>query len=150
MITKELYRQDMIQEIYIKVFQHLYRFRFDSKLTTWIARIAYNHCLTELQAKKNIQLDKIDSLLLTPSSLPDPLKESMSVDLKNLMDKEIDHLPPLYKTILLLYHRQEQSIEEIQVITGLPSGTVKSYLYRARADLAQRLTQKYKKSELGI
>lgn len=150
LVPKEVFRQDMVQEIYIKVFQHLDRFRFDCKLNTWIARIAYNYCLTELRSKKNLPLDKADVLLVSASSQPDPLAETMSTDLKNIMDREIDQLPPLYKTLLLLYHHQEQSIEEIQVITGLPEGTIKSYLYRARADLAQRLSQKYKKSELGI
>lgn len=150
LISKELFRQDMVQEIYIKVFQHLDRFRFDCKLTTWIARIAYNYCLTEIQSRKNLPLDKIDVLLLTASAEANPLEESMSADLKTIMDQEIDLLPPLYKTILLLYHRQEQSIEEIQLITGLPAGTIKSYLFRARATLAQQLSLKYKKSELGI
>ena len=150
LINKEVFRQDMIQEIYIKVFQHLSRFRFDCKLTTWIARIAYNYCLTELQSKKNLPMDKIDVLLVSASAQPSPLDESMSTDLKEIMDREINQLPPLYKTILLLYHHQDQSIEDIQLITGLPEGTIKSYLFRARAALAQRLTQKYNKSELGI
>lgn len=150
LISKELYRKDMVQEIYIKVFQSLARFRFDCKLTTWIARIAYNYCLTDLQSKKNLSLDKVDALLLTPSNLSTPLEESMASDLKSILDREINKLPPLYKTILLLYHRQEQSIDEIQLITGLPSGTIKSHLFRARAELAERLSQKYKKSELDI
>ncbi|MDZ4709375.1 MAG: sigma-70 family RNA polymerase sigma factor [Saprospiraceae bacterium] len=150
LVSKEVFREDMVQEIYIKVFQHLARFRFDCKRSTWIARIAYNYCLTELQSKKNLPLDNVDILLINASSHPDPLEESMSTDLKKIMDREIDQLPPLYKTILLLYHREEQSIEEIQTITGMPAGTIKSYLFRARADLAQRLSQKYKKSELGL
>jgi RNA polymerase sigma-70 factor (ECF subfamily) len=119
-------------------------------LNTWIARIAYNYCLTELKSKKNLPLDNVDVLLASASSQPNPLEETMSADIKSVMDREIDQLPPLYKTLLLLFHHQEQSIEEIQVITGLPAGTIKSYLYRARADLAQRLSQKYKKSEWGI
>ena len=57
-------------------------------------------------------------------------------------------LSPIYKTLIMLYHNEELSYEEISQITELPEGTVKNYLFRARKALKERLLVKYKKEEL--
>ena len=61
---------------------------------------------------------------------------------------EIEKLPPLYKTIITLYHNEELSYKEIGKITDLPEGTLKNYLYRARKQLRENLLLNYKKEDL--
>lgn len=150
MIAKEWYREDIIQEVYIKVYQNLHHFRNESKLSTWVAKVAYNYCLNELKSRRTNILEPSDTLLRMPDSMPDPLQLITQMDIKDKVNLEIDQLPPVYRTIVVLYHQQELSIDEIQKITGIPPGTIKSYLFRARALLADLLTSKYIKTELKI
>ena len=69
-------------------------------------------------------------------------------ELTFILKSEIENLPPVYKTLITLYHNEELSYEEIKEITGLPEGTLKSYLFRARKTLKENLLAKYKKEDL--
>ncbi len=69
-------------------------------------------------------------------------------DLTFRLQNEITKLPVQFKTILTLYHLDEMSYGEIAKITGLPDGTVKSYLFRARKLLKEKLMAKYQQEEL--
>ena len=61
---------------------------------------------------------------------------------------EIERLPPVYRTLITLYHNEELTYEEIKQITSLPDGTVKNYLFRARRALKDGLLRQYKKDEI--
>ena len=65
-----------------------------------------------------------------------------------ILNEEIEKLPPVYKTLIALFHQEELSYEEVGQVTGLPSGTVKSYLFRARRILKNNLLVNYKKEDL--
>ena len=69
-------------------------------------------------------------------------------ELTAILKKEIDQLPPIYQTLITLYHKEEMSYNEITEITGLPEGTVKSYLFRARKMLKNNLSQHYQKEDI--
>ena len=69
-------------------------------------------------------------------------------NISEIVKKKIEKLPPIYKTLISLYHNEELSYEEIGTITGLPAGTVKSYLFRARRELKNDLLLHYKKEDL--
>jgi RNA polymerase sigma-70 factor (ECF subfamily) len=69
-------------------------------------------------------------------------------DLAGILGAALDHLPPLYRTLIALYHQQELSYEEIAHITALPDGTVKNYLFRARKQLKQHLLARYQRDDL--
>ena len=139
-------RKDMVQNIYLKAFDHLPGFRFQSKLSTWVARIAYNTCLSWLEKKK----------LLFPGQGQDEdgiVEEGteqiiFQKELSGVLQTAINGLPPVYKTLITLFHYEELSYEEIALITGLPDGTLKSYLFRARKTLKEHLLAKYKKQAL--
>ncbi len=154
-------RKDIAQDIYLKVFNKLSSFRFQSKLSTWIAQISYNTCLTYLEKKKLIFPDKINSdcesnddvleLLSARSTNSSKNETEINISKKEIsiiLKSEIKNLSPVYKTLITLYHNEELSYEEITQITGLPEGTVKSYLFRARKTLKENLLAKYKKEEL--
>jgi RNA polymerase sigma-70 factor (ECF subfamily) len=140
-------RKDLAQEVYIKAFNSLSGFRFQAKLSTWIAQITYNSCLNHLTRKK----------LVLPGDLSEdnhpghPLTDDPFIfthERTAILRAAIERLSPIHKTLITLYHQEEMSYEEIGEITGLPQGTVKSYLFRARKALKDSLMLNYKKEEL--
>ena len=146
MISNKEDRKDIAQEVYLKAYKNLPGFRFESKLSTWIARIAYNTCLNQLEKKKLLLLDDIE--------LPEKLVNhtvALELDMKErsvIISAAIEKLPPILKTLITLYHNENLSYAEIQQITELPEGTIKSYLFRARKALKENLLQHYKKDEI--
>jgi RNA polymerase sigma-70 factor (ECF subfamily) len=151
-------RKDTAQEIYFKAFHNLAGFKFQSKLSTWIARIAYNACLSWIEKNKLILTgDLEDEDLCSLSTETVHLRDTVSSDsekqlfqkeLSGILNKEISGLLPIYQTLITLYHQESMSYEELSQITGLPDGTVKSYLFRARKMLKENLLSKYKKEAL--
>lgn len=69
-------------------------------------------------------------------------------ELAQILRTEIEKLPPLYKTLITLFHNEELSYIEITRITGLSEGTLKSYLFRARKKLRENILLHYKKEAL--
>jgi len=154
-------RKDIAQDVYLKAFHKLDGFRFQSKLSTWIAKIAYNDCLSWLAKKKlvfpggfdedceanedameNISNRSMGGTHAEPEMLL--LRKERAI----ILQAEMDKLPPVYKTLLSLYHQEELKYEEMATITGLPEGTVKSYLFRARKALRENLLAGYNKAAL--
>ncbi|MFK8101450.1 MAG: RNA polymerase sigma factor [Saprospiraceae bacterium] len=158
MIKNEEDRKDLMQEVYLKVYGKLASFRFKAKLSTWIGTIAYNTCLNYL-AKKKIPILKVtdgkekETWESIETQLPTNFKNQPEGELfkkerAEILTVEIANLSPLYKTLITLYHQKELSYKEIGQITGLTEGTLKSYLFRARKELKDRLLAKYKKEDL--
>ena len=152
MIPNDTDREDVCQEVFIKVYENLSGFRFESKISTWIAKIAYNTSVSYLEKMKTHLYDSISSeneplLELSDNNiLPDEYAEARDLSLR--LAREIDRLPVLCGTILSLYHLEGMSYNEIRQIMQLPEGTVKSYLFRARKLLKKRLSISYQREEL--
>ena len=154
-------RKDIAQDIYLKVFNKLAGFKYQSKLSTWIAQVAYNTCLDYLAKRKLVLPGKIyEDSRVDDETFGSPGKESLFTtnnetekmvtrkELTGILQSGIEQLPPVYKTLITLYHNEELSYEEIAQITALPGGTVKSYLSRARKALKENLLLNYKKEDL--
>ena len=151
-------RKDIVQDIYLKTFQKLRSFKFQSKLSTWIAQIAYNTCINYLEKKKlvltgNTNYDYEDEAVETLNSKIDFFNNEtekiiFKKELSTILRAEIDKLSPVYKVLVTLYHNEELSYLEIAEITELPEGTVKNYLFRARKTLRDNLLLNYKKEAL--
>jgi RNA polymerase sigma-70 factor (ECF subfamily) len=151
-------RKDIAQDIYLKTFHSLSGFKFQSKLSTWIARITYNTCLSWIEKKKLVlpgnlhEEDKHPAQMETSynSSVKSGESESrlFQKELSGILQIEIDRLPPVYQTLIILFHQESMSYEELMQITGLPEGTIKSSLFRARKMLKENLLSKYKKEAL--
>ncbi|OQP64273.1 RNA polymerase subunit sigma-24 [Niastella vici] len=156
MIATEEDRKDLAQEVYLKAFKNLKGFQFQSKLSTWIAQITYNACINHLRKKKLTLVDndawELDDTEILQSKEHSAWNEMESFILNKEMIRilqfEIEKLPSLYKTIITLYHNEELSYKEITEITGLPAGTLKNYLFRARKILRDRIALHYKKEPL--
>jgi RNA polymerase sigma factor (sigma-70 family) len=142
-------RKDLVQDIYLKAFNNLPGFRFQAKLLTWIGHIAYNTCVNYLEKKKLLLTgltDKEDENVGNTANETETLISQK--ELTAILASGIEKLSPLYKTLIILYHQEELTYADIAQITGLPEGTVKSYLFRARKTLKENILTQYKKEEL--
>jgi len=145
-------REDICQDVFLKVYENLGGFQFESKLSTWIAKIAYNTCLNYLEKKRVPLFDDLTSQEKPLDSVsdcsirPDQIVEGREIS--SLLQNEIEKMPVHYRTILTLYHLEQMSYKEIGETMQLPQGTVKSYLFRARRLLKNRLTSKYQQEDL--
>ena len=153
MIPNETDREDLCQDIFVKVYRNLGGFRFDSKLSTWIARIAFTTCLNYIEKKKvplyedtSPEGQTVDHCAAVNGSDPASWTGERQASVK--VCEEIDQLPVIYGTILSLFHLQDMTYAEIGDILRMPSGTVKSYLFRARKMLKERLQGRYSLEEL--
>jgi RNA polymerase sigma-70 factor (ECF subfamily) len=153
-------RKDIVQDVYLKTFQKMAGFRFQSKLSTWIGQITYNTCVNHLQKKKFLLAknsdeddESDDETLEIINKKINPFnneteKTIFRKELSEILKREIDKLSPLYQTLITLYHNEELNYLEIAEITELPEGTVKNYLFRARKKLRNNLLLTYKKEAL--
>lgn len=161
-IANEGDRKDIAQDIYLKAYQKLHSFKFQSKLSTWIAQISYNTCIDHLRKRKLVLLehdieeketgpenDMLDRVKVVKEISPDAADTLvMEKNIAEILKTGIEKLPATYRTLVTLYHNEDLSYDEIGQITGLPAGTVKSYLFRARRELKNHLLVQYKKEDL--
>lgn len=131
--------EDVCQEVFLKVYQNIGKYRFECKLSTWVATIAYNTSINYLRKfKKGDEVNPDDSAALR--NLKDfGAVDYEKADLHRYIREQIELLPVQYRTVLTLFHLEEFSYQEIEQITGMPEGTIKSYLFRAKAILKEKL-----------
>ena len=139
-------REDLCQDIFLKVFEKLHSFEFRSKLSTWIGNIAYNSSINFIKKKRNILFSELameyDEDIAAAGSLinEDPGQLLVAKEQFAFLQQAIDQLPPVQRTIILLFHYHDLSLDEISSITGDPVNTVKSHLFRARKKLKEKLS----------
>jgi RNA polymerase sigma-70 factor, ECF subfamily len=135
---------DLTQEIFVSVHQHISEFRQDARLSTWIFRIARNHCLNRLKYLRRrgrgrsdeygeVQEQAINDAAGAPQKPDDALEASR---LKALVHRAIEELDEDQRVLVVLRDIEGLSYEDIMEVTELAEGTVKSRLHRAREKLA--------------
>jgi RNA polymerase sigma factor (sigma-70 family) len=145
-------REDLCQEVFIRVYQKLRTFRFQSKLSTWIARVAYTVCLNHL-AKKRIEttMDRIDVEEMEgdrghPLGLDSA--DTGNEEMRAFVRTRVQELPLPYRVAVTLHYLEDMTVQEIGELMEIPAGTVKSHLFRARAMLRRDLVARYGAEEL--
>ncbi len=134
--------EDLCQDVFVKVYHSIGKFRGDSKLSTWIGSVAYNVTTDYLRKKgrsKVLFTDESGRLEIALTDPADPLKTLTRDDLKALIHRIIAELPLQHRTVITLYHLEQFSYVEIAEITGMPEGTVKSYISRGRTAIRESL-----------
>lgn len=139
---------DLTQEIFIKVYNSLRRYRAEFKFSTWIYKIAHNAAVDHLRRSATRE----QSLVLGPEGdsfdLPlesarlSPEQESERKERRGEIEAVVRALPANYRELIILRHSQDLSYEEIVEVTGLPLGTVKNRLFRAREMMRQQFVDK--------
>src|SRR6202158_1892804 len=139
---------DLTQEVFIKVYNSLARYRSEFKFSTWIYKIAHNAAIDHLrryavreQALTNgFDTERrevsLESRRLTPE------QESERNEKRSEIESVVQLLPAAYRELIVLRHSQDLSYDEIAEVTGLPLGTVKNRLFRAREAMRDHLLQR--------
>lgn len=140
--------RDLSQEVFLRVYQRLAQYRFESALATWIGRVAFSVATRHLQRKK-LPIVEASSSDDEAGAAWEQVGDGFDLEaacadheLMGLLGRAIERLPAIQRTLVTLYHLEDMPVGEIASVTGLPEGTVKNYLFRARSKLRQLLEPK--------
>jgi RNA polymerase sigma factor (sigma-70 family) len=149
-VKSEEDREEICQDVFLKVHEKLPEFSFQSKLSTWIGTIAYRHAINHLRKQKMLYSDIPDEEAFTRKFVEESNPETVTEekDMDEFILKLVDQLPPQYKIVLTLYHLEGLHYPEIAEVTNMPEGTVKNYLFRARNLLKEKVKTYLGKEEL--
>ena len=133
--------EDICQEVFLRIYRKLPDFRFQSKLSTWIATVAYRTAINHVQKDQSDTLTSLHqaAALEHPAAGPDEQLQRQAVH--TYVHEQIATLPVHYRAVLTMFYLEEMSLTEIQTVTDMPIGTIKNYLFRARKLLKERLQQ---------
>lgn len=129
---------DVTQEVFIKVYNSLDRYSCDYKFSTWLYRIAHNAAIDHLRRNsmnaQSLETENGDGTyqLQIESPNPTPEQDRERSEWRAEIESVVKELPTAYRDLILLRHSRDMSYDEIAEVTGLPLGTVKNRLFRAR------------------
>ncbi|MCK4305450.1 MAG: sigma-70 family RNA polymerase sigma factor [Candidatus Eisenbacteria sp.] len=138
--------EDVAQETFLNAFRALQSFKGQSKLSSWLYRIAVNRALAYLKGRRHtlsLDIDADDTHEIRSLAAPSrdhPDQTLIEKEFRLRVIQAISMLPPHYRAVVTLYHLQDRSYKEVAEILGLPMGTVKTHLHRARAMLRRALS----------
>jgi len=146
--------EDVLQETFMKAYEHLDQFKGDSKFYTWIVRIAVNQALMKWRRRKTDKSVSLDETIDTGEDTvtreiaawdENPEQQFSRDELGGILDTAIQSLEPPYRSVFVLRDIEELSTEETAEALGLSVPAVKSRLLRARLQLRERLTRFFKR-----
>jgi RNA polymerase sigma-70 factor (ECF subfamily) len=128
--------KDATQEAFFKAYRALRGFRPGAKFSTWIFTIAYHACCDRLARRKRYTGDELPD---RADPAAGPQEQAEIADEARRLRAAIDALPEKYRTVITLFHLQNKQYDEIAEVLGLPLGTVKTHLFRAKDLLRKAL-----------
>jgi RNA polymerase sigma-70 factor (ECF subfamily) len=146
--------EDVLQETFMKAYEHLDQFQGNSKFYTWIVRIAVNQALMKLRRRKTDKSVSLDETIDTGEDTmvreiaawdEDPEQQFSRDELGGILDTAVQSLEPPYRSVFVLRDIDELSTEETAEALGLSVPAVKSRLLRARLQLREKLTRYFKR-----
>ena len=150
--------EDVVQDAFLKAYQNLGQFQGQSKFYTWLVRIAVNEALMRLRRRRPERMVSLDEDINTGEDTiprevadwaPNPEQLYNQSELREILQKTIQGLPPSFRTVFVLRDVEGLSTEETADALGLSIPAVKSRLLRARLQLRERLTKYFKKQRGG-
>jgi len=139
--------EDVLQESFLKAYEHLAGFQGNSKFYTWIVRIAVNQSLMKLRKRKGDRFVSLDEPVETGEDMvkreiavweDNPEQRYSHDEMQRILDEAVDSLKPDFRTVFML-----RDIEELALGISVPA--VKSRLLRARLALREKLTRQFKR-----
>ena len=148
--------EDALQEAFLKAFSHLRQFQGDSRFYTWLVRIAVNESLMKLRKRKTANTVSLDEPVETEDDSlprevaawdPNPEERYQQQELREILDRTVQSLPPIFRTVLVLRDLDHLSTEETAEVLNLSVPAVKSRLLRARLQLREKLSKYFKRGD---
>ncbi len=130
--------EDLVQETFLRALGGIGGFDLDRPLRPWLLGIAANRCRTALgrRSRRPVTAESVEESVDHRPGLADP------DDLASELERALGRLRPEYRVVFVLFHEQGLPYEEIAQVIDRPIGTVKTWLHRARAELADDLTRR--------
>ena len=150
--------EDVVQEAFLKAYSNLEKFQEQSKFYTWLVRIAVNEALMKLRRRRPERMVSLDQEVQTEEDSmprevadwsPNPEQLYNQAELRDILGKTIQGLPPSFRTVFVLRDVEGLSTEETADALELSIPAVKSRLLRARLQLRERLSRYFQKRESG-
>jgi RNA polymerase sigma-70 factor (ECF subfamily) len=139
---------DVTQEVFIKVYNSLAKYSSDYKFSTWLYRIAHNAAVDHLRrntvSPQSLETENADGTfeLQLESGVASPEQDHERSQWRSEIEVVVELLPSAYRELIVLRHGQDLSYDEIAEVTGLPLGTVKNRLFRAREMMRNIFTER--------
>lgn len=129
--------EDVTQETLARAVRHLSHWDTSRPLKPWVLAIAVNRCRTWASKRKKIAspLENVDTFAAPP-------RRMSTADLGEELNRALSELRDEYRTCFVLFYQQEQSCQEIAALLDCPEGTIKTWLHRARKELAETLKRR--------
>jgi RNA polymerase sigma-70 factor (ECF subfamily) len=146
--------EDVLQETFLKAYEHLPGFQGASKFYTWIVRIAVNQALMKLRKRKGDRFVSLDEPVDTGEETvkreiavweDNPEERYSREEIQQILDDAVESLKPDFRTVFMLRDIEELSTEETAEALGISIPAVKSRLLRARLALREKLTRQFKR-----
>jgi RNA polymerase sigma-70 factor (ECF subfamily) len=142
--------EDLTQDAFLKMFRGLGHYDAALRFSSWLFRIAHNTAVDHLRQRRLLiatpRVDEDGEAIDPLASLPDlrgdsPEQAATRRQVAAALDRAIDTLRPEYRAVVVLRHHEDLDYDEIAEVMDLPLGTVKTYLHRARKELAALLSE---------
>ena len=146
--------EEILQETFLKAYEHLSEFQGNSKFYTWLVRIAVNESLMKLRKRKSGRIVSLDEKIDTGEETvareiavweDNPEQRYSRAELRGILERAISSLPPIFQTVFILRDVDELSTEETADALNISVPAVKSRLLRARLQLRDKLTRFFKR-----
>jgi RNA polymerase sigma-70 factor (ECF subfamily) len=143
--------EDVVQQTYLQAYINFINFRGEANLRTWLTRIALNDALSRRRRQHSTvelgQLDtareRIRSDVLLSSLTATPEHAAARSQIREILERAIDHLPPAFRTVLIMRDVEEASVDETASVLGIKAETVRTRLHRARRLLRDSLGEQF-------
>jgi RNA polymerase sigma-70 factor (ECF subfamily) len=147
MVRNSSQAEDLAQEVFLKAFRALGSYDQGRKFSSWLFKIAHNTAIDQLRRKELVTVpletpdrDEPDLVAMLPdASAETPAGRAQRRDLAAAIEGAVGSLKPLYREVVVLRYQEGLMYEEIAEVTGLPLGTVKTHLFRARKAMVAHL-----------
>lgn len=149
MVRDRTLAEDLAQDAFVKAFSRLDSYQASQgKFSNWLFKIAHNTAIDHLRRSEldTVPLDAGGGetadyhAILSDPDANTPLDRALQTDLAGALAAAVERLRPEYREVIVLRHQEGLAYEEISEIAGLPLGTVKTYIHRARKEMAELLT----------
>ncbi|TYQ17663.1 UNVERIFIED_CONTAM: RNA polymerase sigma-70 factor (ECF subfamily) [Acetivibrio alkalicellulosi] len=138
---------DIAQEVFIRIYKSLSRYNKEYKFSTWAAKIATNYCYDMLRKKKFecIPIEEVSNVQMDNDS---PEDQYIKKERRERINDELMNLPEKYRILIVLFHKNGLSYEEMSQVLDEPMSIIKNRMYRARLMLKDKLSSERKEGIL--
>jgi RNA polymerase sigma factor (sigma-70 family) len=153
--------EDALQDAYLDAYRHIEDFRGSSRVATWLTRIVINHALMRLRKQKRDRVvvpmvreqatgESVMEREVADTRAEAPPAATLRAEVRRLLERRIDELPLSFRTVFVMRDVDEMTVEETAESLGIPSATVRTRLFRARALLREALARDIQDATIDV